>query len=126
MASQGMQPGRTLTDADVAAIVEQLRAGGAARPPVTKVPSTLIEKQLMEANLRLAKTYGPVGRIGKRGETIDIHPPKRPKRLVMLKAGHRTPHPNPIVITEPRVTHQVRCKVKPPSMSRIPLTEPGA
>ena len=83
-----------------------------------------LNKQLMEADHLLAKTFGPAGRIGKHGEASPI-PPGRPKRLVMLREGHRTPRPDPIQISNPRLSSQVRAKAKPFSESGIQYKKKG-
>ena len=113
--------GRTLTDADVDAIVAKLRCEETQGPAEQHVTSKL-EKELMEADQLLAKTFGPVGRIGKRDEKSLIHP-SRPKRLVMLKAGHRKPNPNPRKIVHRRVSNQLRANMKPRSASSVQFTE---
>jgi len=121
MGSQNLPPGRTLTDADVEAIAAKLKSTVVVKQPVTQIASSVVEKQLVATNALLSKTYGPVGRIGSRGDTSAVHPPARPKRLVMRREGTRAANPNPIKITEPRVTAQVRSQVKPATLSRIPL-----
>jgi hypothetical protein len=116
----GAKGGRTLSDADVSAIANELRAHiGGAVGAITRPSGKNLQEQLMHADRVLAKTFGPVGRTGKHGEPSEI-PPARPKRLVRLMAGHRDPHPKPRVIKDPRVTSQVRARVKPASQSRVP------
>jgi hypothetical protein len=112
--------GRTLSDADVAAIAAELRAEG-VRPSTHKQDSSKVESELMQADRLLAKTFGPTGRIGRHGEPSPI-PPARPKRLVVLKAGHRKSNPNPLRVTHQRVSNQVRSKTKPASESNVPFT----
>ena len=123
MGSQNLPPGRTLSDADVAAIAAKLNQSGVApKQPVIKIANAAVEKELVSANVLLSKTYGSVGRIGKNGDTSSVHPPARPKKMDMRKNGSRQMNPTPVKITEPRVTSQVRSAMKPPKLSRVPLT----
>jgi hypothetical protein len=120
-------PGGVLTDADVqriataVAIALRSELGPAAGRAVRPSARTL-EHELIRADQQLSKSFGPVGRIGRHGEP-SLTPPARPKRLVMLREGHRQSNPNPPELVSERVTNQHRSRAKPASSSRIPLRD---
>lgn len=121
--------GRTLSDADIAALAKELRNQGVGAPAggtsksgqkSGQKDSPKLEEQLMRADHLLAKTFGPTGRLTRHGEA-SIIPPARPKRLVMLREGHRKPNPQPAKLQSARVTSQARAKVKSPHESNVPF-----
>lgn len=107
-------------NARITALEQELAELKRSTRPVKTLSGKKNEELLMKADRELARTFGPVGRVGRHGEASPI-PPTRPMRVAFLKAGHRHPNPNPPKINHPRVTKQQRAAAKPASASKIPF-----